>query len=129
MLKKTYSKTKPTCKVTFSLPLEAADGAEKVVLLGDFNEWEVQAGIEMKPGKVNFETSLELPVGKSYEFRYLIGGKRWENDWDADAYVPTPFAGITNSVLVLTAESSKSDSDLAPAAKPARAAAKKSKAS
>jgi 1,4-alpha-glucan branching enzyme len=129
MLKKTYSKTKPVCKVTFSLPLEAAEGAEKVFLLGDFNAWDVQNGIEMKRGKANFEAGLELEVGKSYEFRYLIDGKQWENDWDADAYAPSPFAGITNSVLVLTSEANKPESDLTPAAKPARAAAKKAKAS
>ncbi len=101
MLKKSYSKTQPLCTVTFSLPVEAAPDAEKVVLLGDFNNWIAQEGFEMMRTDTHFEATLELATDRSYEFRYLIDGKRWENDWDADAYLPSPFAGITNSVLVL----------------------------
>ncbi len=103
MLKKSYSKTQPLCTVTFSLPVEAAPYAEKVVLLGDFNNWIAQENSEMTRTDVHFEVTLELATGRSYEFRYLIDGKYWENDWDADAYLPSPFAGITNSVLVLDA--------------------------
>lgn len=103
MLKKSYSKTKPVCKVTFALAVEAAPNAERVVLLGDFNEWNTSEGSEMKKNKTHFETTLELAAGRSYEFRYLIDGKRWENDWDADGYMPSPFAGITNSVIVIDA--------------------------
>lgn len=103
MLKKSYSKTQPLCTVTFSLPVEAAPDAEKVALLGDFNNWIAQEGAEMTRAEAHFEVTLELATGRSYEFRYLIDGKRWENDWDADAYLPSPFAGITNSVLVLEA--------------------------
>ncbi len=130
MLKKTYSKTKPLCKVTFSLPLDAAPEAEKVFLLGDFNAWEVQNGIEMKRGKTCFETSLELAAGQSYEFRYLIDGKHWENDWDADAYAPSPFTGITNSVLVLANEVKPPEKEeTPPPAKPAKPTPRKKKPS
>jgi 1,4-alpha-glucan branching enzyme len=101
MLKKQYSKTKPVCKVTFSLPLEAAPQAERVLLLGDFNEWHVPQGVEMKKKGNQFEAALDLAAGKQYAFRYLIDGSQWENDWQADAYMPSPFAGITNSVIRL----------------------------
>ncbi len=122
ILKKTYSKTKPLCKVTFSLPLEAAPEAEKVFLLGDFNEWDVQNGIEMKRGKTCFETSLELAPGQAYEFRYLIDGKHWENDWDAVAYAPSPFTGITNSVLVLAPVEKQPDVKKTPPSPPVKSA-------
>ena len=38
MLKKQYLKGKPICKVTFTLPKEAAEGTQEVKILGDFNE-------------------------------------------------------------------------------------------
>ena len=39
-----------------------------------------------------------LEAGKSYRFRYLLDGERWENDWDADAYKPNEF-GTDDSIL------------------------------
>ncbi len=101
MLKKSFSKTKPVCKVTFTLPLEAAQGGQEVRILGDFNEWSWENGYKMKAAKAEFTTEVELVAGKEYQFRYLIDNHIWENDWKADSYVPvTPF-GIYNSVISL----------------------------
>ena len=100
MLKKSYSKAKPVCKVTFTLPLEAVKGGKEVRLLGDFNEWSWEKGYMMKAGKAEFTTEVELPAGKEYQFRYLIDNHLWENDWNADNYVATP-SGVYNSVLSL----------------------------
>ena len=38
-IKKQYLKSKPECKVTFTLPKEAVGGAKKVTLVGEFNDW------------------------------------------------------------------------------------------
>ena len=38
-LKKTYSKDKKTCNVTFTVTAEAAQGAKTVTIAGDFNSW------------------------------------------------------------------------------------------
>jgi predicted flap endonuclease-1-like 5' DNA nuclease len=100
MLKKDYSKTKPVCKVTFTLPAEAAQGGSEVRILGDFNDWSWENGYKMKSGKAEFTTEVELAAGKEYQFRYLIDNHIWENDWNADNYLPTPF-GVYNSVLSL----------------------------
>jgi 1,4-alpha-glucan branching enzyme len=100
MIKKQFLKSKPVCKATFNLPKEAAPKADTVVLVGDFNEWNTQEGIEMKKLKNgNFKTTVDLESGKEYQFRYLIDGQVWENDWEADKYVSTPF-GVDNSVIV-----------------------------
>jgi len=108
-MKKQYSKTQNTCKVTFSLPPEAVTGASSVTLLGDFNEWQEQAGIPLKPQKDgSYKTQLELSAGKRYEFRYLVDGYRWENDYDADQYVPSPYSGIDNCVVEITSKKVKS---------------------
>ena len=38
-IKKTYSKGKPECKVTFSVSAENVPEKSKVFLAGDFNNW------------------------------------------------------------------------------------------
>lgn len=99
MLKKQYLKSKPVCKVTFILPVEAAPDANEIRLLGDFNNWSWEQGILMKSSKEEYKATLELETGRSYEFRYLIDGEAWVNDWDADDYVSSPYHGIENSVV------------------------------
>ena len=47
-LKKQFLKSKPVCKVTFLMEKEAALGAEKVDLLGEFNNWNTAEPIMMK---------------------------------------------------------------------------------
>ena len=95
-LKKKF--TKKQCKVTFSLPKKATMGATNVKLVGEFNEWNTDKAVMMKPVRTNFEAVVELPVGRDYQFRYLINDTVWENDWNADNYVATPF-GVDNSVV------------------------------
>ncbi|MEO1259287.1 MAG: glycoside hydrolase family 13 [Bacteroidota bacterium] len=107
MLKKSYSKTKPVCKVTFTLPVEAANGAKDVRVLGDFNNWSWENGYKMKAGKKDFTAAVELAAGKHYEFRYLIDNHIWENDWKADAYKDSGIYGIKNSVVALEAAAAK----------------------
>jgi hypothetical protein len=86
-----------TSKVTFVLPKEAVENAETVAVLGDFNNW--QNGVSLTKQKDgSFKTAVELEKGRSYEYRFLINGEKWENDWSAEAYAPTPF-GTYNSVV------------------------------
>lgn len=102
MLKKSFSKTKSVCKVTFSLPVEAVADGKDVRILGDFNNWSWENGFRMKANKAEFSTEVELETGKEYQFRYLIDNHIWENDWAADSYVAAPF-GIFNSVVSVVA--------------------------
>ena len=99
MLKKSYSKTKPLCKVTFKLPPEI--DAETANLCGDFNNWDTTAHPMKKNKGGSFSTSLTLETGRDYQFRYLLDGHRWENDGAADHYEPNSF-GEDNSVVELT---------------------------
>ena len=97
-LKKQVLKSKPVCKVTFRFTNEIAQGAERVTLVGDFNNWD-EGALEMKKLKSGEFTSLiELEKGKSYQFRYLVNGKDWYNDLEADSYVTNSF-GAENSVV------------------------------
>lgn len=103
MLKKVYSKTNQVCKVTFSLPIDATYGGQDIRVVGEFNNWNWEEGLAMVKGKTEYTATLELPAGRNYEFRYLVDNGHWENDWAADAYVPSPFDGIDNSVLSVSA--------------------------
>jgi 1,4-alpha-glucan branching enzyme len=96
MFKKKFLKTK--CKVTFEVPAGVADGAEEVYLVGDFNNWDERATkMEAKKGG-RFTITLDLDLNREYQYRYLVNGKDWHNDWEADKYVPNPFSG-DNSVV------------------------------
>lgn len=99
-MKKRFLKSKPVCKVTFELPAEAANGAANVTIAGEFNGWD-SAATPMKRSKAGaYSVTLDLPGGREYQFRYLIDGERWENDWAADKYVHNPFGDGENSVVV-----------------------------
>ena len=99
-LKKQYIKTKPVCKVTFILAKEIAEVANKVNLSGDFNNWDIES-IAMKKAKTGeFSASVELEKGREYQFKYIIDGKEWINETEADKFVPNEFQS-ENSVVVV----------------------------
>ena len=100
-IKKTYLKTKNVCRVTFRLPESIGTDAQQVNLVGDFNNWD-QHSHPMKKLKNGAHTvTLDLEPGHEYQFRYLIDGARWENDWQADKYVLSPYRDCDNSVLIV----------------------------
>lgn len=94
---KQYLKSKPICKVTFSVP---AAEAEKVSVLGTFNEWNEKNALQLKKLKNGtFKGTIDLEKDNSYEFRYFIDGT-FVNDENADAYKSNEFGG-ENAVLNL----------------------------
>jgi 1,4-alpha-glucan branching enzyme len=100
-IKKEYLKSKKTCKVTFKLPRIAAPKAKDVCIVGDFNSWNIYANPMKKLKTGDYTITLELEPGREYQFRYLIDGAKWENDWNADKYVRSPFGDSDNSVIVV----------------------------
>ena len=87
-----------TVVVTFSHPI--TDGTDTVTLVGDFNDWSEDAE-PMKLDSSSCSCSVRLEPGRTYRFRYLVDGTRWENDWQADRYVPNDFGG-DDSLVDLT---------------------------
>ena len=101
MLTKKYLKSKPVCKVTFAIKKAEHNGAKEAFLVGDFNEWNT-AETPMKKNKDGkFSVTLDLEQGKEYQFRYLLNGESWENDWAADSYVPNNLTFEENSVVAV----------------------------
>jgi 1,4-alpha-glucan branching enzyme len=100
-LKKTYAKNRKTCKVTFDLSADAVKGAKTVTLVGDFNNWSLIATPMKQTKDGDFSVSVSLESGREYYFRYCLDGTLWENDWNADKYVPSPYGDSDNSVVIV----------------------------
>src|SRR5689334_2497628 len=68
-------------KVKFTLPAGNIIGAAECVLLGEFNNWNLDEGFYLqKQDDGSMSAEVELPAGKSYEYRYLLSNGRWVND-------------------------------------------------
>lgn len=96
-IKKQYLKSKPVCKVTFSVP---AEEAKSVAVVGSFNEWNTEATELKKLKNGTFKGTVDLESNNSYEFRYVVDGA-YINDDQADAYAWNDFASAENGVLNL----------------------------
>ncbi len=94
-ISKQYLKTKPVCKVTFTVP---AEEAKKVAVVGDFNNWNPKGSALKKMKNGNFKGTFDLPKDTSYEFKYLIDGV-FVNDTAADRYKWNDYAGAENGVI------------------------------
>lgn len=94
-IKKQFIKTKPVCKVTFTV---VAKDAKSVVVVGDFNNWNAAEGELTKLKNGTFKAVIEIPKDTTYEFKYVIDGA-FANEPEADSQVWNDFAGSENSVL------------------------------
>jgi len=86
MPKKMYTKTGNSCRVHFELP--AGVDAKKVALCGDFNEWNPKTHSMKKKKDDSFYLDVYLPSGRDYRYKFFVDDKRWENDWEAEKYLP-----------------------------------------
>jgi len=87
-----------TTDVRFTLPAEVQAGT--VALCGEFNNWSAQ-DIRLERGDDgSWQATVALEPGRSYRYRYLLDGERWENAWQADRYAPNSY-GSTDSVVVV----------------------------
>lgn len=85
--------------VTFSLTTRIL--AEQVHLVGDFNDWDTMATpMRHDPAQAAWTVTVQLAPGRSYRFRYLLDGREWLNDWQADDFVENPY-GSYDSVVDL----------------------------
>ena len=96
-IKKQFIKSKPVCKVTFSVDAKEATSASVV---GDFNNWSVAEGELGKLKNGTFKGVFELNTDANYEFKYVVDGV-YVNDSEADYFIWNEFAGAENGVLEL----------------------------
>jgi 1,4-alpha-glucan branching enzyme len=99
-IRKRYLNKDSFCTVTFSLSKAGAGAANAVYLVGDFNGWDREANPLKRQKNGSFAASLTLERGREYQFRYLLDGERWQNDWKADKYLRNEY-GDDNSVVIV----------------------------
>jgi 1,4-alpha-glucan branching enzyme len=102
MIHKAQSDRDDPVRVTFSLTSNIL--AERVTLVGDFNDWDTMATPmrQDRPG-ADWQVSLDLASGCCYRFHYLVDDKQWLNDWHADDFLENPY-GSSDSAVDLTVE-------------------------
>ncbi len=98
MLHKTWDSESASYRVVFDLPADLDVAGAAVV--GDFNDWSPDAHVMTRAEDGRLERAVEFSPGQRVRFRYRIDGERWENDWDADDYVPNDHGG-DDSVLIV----------------------------
>lgn len=94
-IKKQFIKTKPVCKVTFSV---TAKEAQTAAVVGDFNNWNATEGELSKLKNGTFKAAFDLPKDNSFEFKYIVDGS-YVNEPEADSYRWNDYANAENSVL------------------------------
>ena len=104
MLLKKYVRSRNVCKVTFVVPEEELpEGVEieSIAVVGEFNDWVSNAAPMNRRRGGLYRADVELEPGKEYQFKYLIDELKWENDWNADKYVKSPYGDSDNSVVIV----------------------------
>ena len=99
MIRKTFVKSggKTVARVTFTLP--ESIWADTICLVGDFNNWNRTSHPFQRDREGKWILIVDLELGRAYQFRYLVDGKEWMNDTQADVYVHNDY-GSDNFVVV-----------------------------
>jgi len=99
MIHKTFVETdgRPMARVTFAMP--NSTWVDAVYLVGDFNDWNRTSHPLERDREGHWHLTLDLDLGRAYQFRYLRDGEEWINDNQADAHVSNPYGGA-NSVII-----------------------------
>jgi len=100
-LTKTHATNGAKCKVTFRIPADIGGPVLRAHVAGEFNGWDPTAAPMRKLKDGSFSLTMTLPTGKDYQFRYVLDDGNWVSEWQADAYVQTPYGDCENSVLRL----------------------------
>lgn len=99
-IEKKYLKSKPVCKVKFVAPEPLTRSSKHIFLAGEFNDWKFEKNRLRKQKNGTYSTTVDLATGSEYQYRFVIDSEKWENDYDADRYVPNDL-GVDNSVVVV----------------------------
>ena len=112
MLEKHFLRDDRKVEVEFSLPKSLVDNKiDSVLLVGDFNGWDRTGAkrIVMKKAGNTFKIRILLEMNREYKYKYLLfiidensqmKSERWEIDWHADKYIPSPIDRSSDSVII-----------------------------
>jgi 1,4-alpha-glucan branching enzyme len=97
MIHKERSQNAGKVIVTFEIP--GSVWAERITLVGDFNDWDPKSLPLRQNRDGNWRIEVELDAGCKYRFRYLLDGEHWRDDWHADTYAPNPYGSFDSIVI------------------------------
>ena len=95
MIYKQLSPIAGCVRVRFELP--SCIWADRISVVGDFNNWERFANPLKQERDGAWRAVLDLPIGKRYAFRYLIDGS-WQTDTNADGFIASQ-PGLESSIV------------------------------
>jgi hypothetical protein len=84
--------------VVFELP--SCVWADRIFVSGTFNDWNERTFPMHQDRDGVWRARLDLPLGRRYEFRYVIDG-RWQTDYHADGFTENNY-GSHNSIVDLS---------------------------
>jgi hypothetical protein len=96
VIRKSQSPLPGHVRVVFELP--SCVWADRIYVTGDFNDWQQQDTPLRQDRSGVWLAAVDLPRGKSYQFRYVIDGQ-WRTDSHADGFAENSF-GSQNSIVV-----------------------------
>lgn len=102
MVKQTFIKSRKVYQLTFEVaPAELPQGAVKsLVVAGTFNGWSHTAAPFKKLKSGVYKAIVEVDQPGMHQYRYLLNGETWLNDWHAEAYAPGE-QGADNCVVTV----------------------------
>lgn len=109
MIHKTESSLPGHVRIVFELP--SSVWANQIKLQGEFNNWSEVGEPLCQERDGHWRTAIDLPAGKSYEFRYLVDGQHLV-DIRADGLSDDPM-GIQNSIVHTDLSTGNSSPDFA----------------
>ncbi|RYY71251.1 MAG: DUF4332 domain-containing protein [Chitinophagaceae bacterium] len=90
-----------TTKISFRLAAEFVANASEGILLGDFNNWNPEEGVQLqKNADGSMAAEIALVSGKTYQYRYFLNDGRWVNDFSGTTTWVEVFGNyIENNVI------------------------------
>ncbi len=122
MLTKSHHIAQDICHVTFSF--QAPAKVHHVSVCGDFNSWTAGAHPLLPAGNGQFSSTIPLPSGQRFAFKYLCDHGGWHNDDAADEYAANEY-GEVNSVVSTVLEAKPKSTTKSTTNAPAKKAAAK----
>jgi 1,4-alpha-glucan branching enzyme len=98
MLTCTNARRGKAVKVTFALP--AAEVDQPVSVLGDFNGWDPMANPLKKRSNGTRSTTVEVPAGQAFRFKYLAGDGSWFCDPDTASVIHDEYHTVDSLLVV-----------------------------
>ena len=112
-----------TTKIIFTLPAANIIGAEECVLLGEFNNWNLEEGIYLtKQADGSMTAEVELAGGKDYQYRYLLSNGKWVNDDEEKVMSEMTGYPVENCIVRVPMVEQKAETPKTKSAKPKKEA-------